>query len=69
MLVGLEATKAPFRALLLVARVVEARDLSLLGTPANIQGILGTIHEKRGVLEGMPSKLEVLKPHQTFDLM
>ena len=34
-----------------------------------IATVLGTIHEKREVLEGMPSKLEVLKPYQTFDLL
>ena len=51
------------------ARVVEACDLSLLGTPMDIQGILWTIREKREALERMTSKLEVLNPHQAFFLM
>ena len=57
------------RAIGLVVRVVEASDLSLLGAPVDIQGIPGTIHEKRGALERMTSKLEVLNPHQAFVLL
>ena len=66
---GLEAEEVQFRGLLSVARVVEACDLSLLTDPPNIQGIPGTIHEKREVLERMTSKLKVLNPYQTFDLL
>ena len=50
-------------------RVVEACDLSLLGAPVDIQGIPGTINEKREALERMTSKLEVLNPHQAFVLL
>ena len=35
----------------------------------DIQGIPGTINEKREVLERMTSKLEVLNPHQAFVLL
>ena len=35
----------------------------------DIQGIPGTIHEKREALERMTSKLEVLNPHQAFVLL
>ena len=49
--------------------VVEACDLSLLGAPVDIQGIPGTIHEKREAHERMTSKLEVLNPHQAFVLL
>ena len=35
----------------------------------DIQGILGTINEKREALERMTSKLEVLNPHQAFVLL
>ena len=45
------------------------RGLSLLGAPVDIQGIPGTINEKREALERMTSKLEVLNPHQTFVLL
>ena len=64
-----EATEALFRGLLLGVRVVEACDLSLLGAPVDIQGIPGTINEKREALERMTSKLEVLNPHQAFVLL
>ena len=47
-------------------QVVEACDLSLLGAPVNIPGILGTICEKREALEKITSNLEVLNPHQAF---
>ena len=50
-------------------RVVEACDLSLLGAPVDMQGIPGTIHEKREAHERMTSKLEVLNPHQAFVLL
>ena len=63
-----EATEVLFRGLLPDFRVVKACDLSLLGAPVDIQGIPGTIHEKRETLERMMSKLEVLNPHQTFVL-
>ena len=49
--------------------MVEACDLSLLGAPVDIQGIPGTIHEKREALERMTSKLEVVNPHQAFVLL
>ena len=49
--------------------MVEACDLSLLGAPVDIQGIPGTINEKREALERMTSKLEVLNPHQAFVLL
>ena len=55
-----EATEALFRGLLPGVRVVEACDLSLLKAPVDIQGIPGTINEKREALERMTSKLEVL---------
>ena len=64
-----EATEALFRGLLPGVRVVEACDLSLLGVPVDIQGIPKTINEKREALEGMTSKLAVLKPHQAFVLL
>ena len=64
-----EATEALFRGLLLGVRVVEACGPSLLGAPVDIQGIPGTIHEKREALERMTSKLEVLNPHQSFVLL
>ena len=64
-----EATEALFRGLPPGVRVVEACDLSLLGAPVDIQGIPGTIHEKREALERMTSKLEVLNPHQAFVLL
>ena len=64
-----EATEALFRGLLPGVRVVDACDLSLLGAPVDIQGIPGTIHEKREALERMTSKLEVLNPHQAFVLL
>ena len=64
-----EATEALIRGLLPGVRVVEACDLSLLGAPVDIQGIPGTINEKREALERMTSKLEVLNPHQAFDLL
>ena len=35
----------------------------------DIQGISGTIHEKREALERMTSKLKVLNPHQAFVLL
>ena len=49
--------------------MVEACDFSLQGAPVNIQGIPGTIQEKRETLERMTSKLEVLNPHQAFVLL
>ena len=58
-----EATEALLRGLLPGARVVEACDLTLLRAPVNIQGIPGTINEKREALERMTSKLEVLNSH------
>ena len=61
--------EALFRGLLPGVRVVDACDLSLLGAPVDIQGIPGTIHEKREALERMTSKLEVLNPHQAFVLL
>ena len=64
-----EATEALFRGLFPGVRVVEACDLSLLGAPVDIQGITGTINEKREALERMTSKLEVLNPHQAFVLL
>ena len=64
-----EATEALFKVLLPGVRVVEACDLSLLGAPVDIQCIPGTINEKRGALERMPSKLKVLNPHQAFVLL
>ena len=64
-----EATEALFRGLLPGIRVVEACDLSLLGAPVDIQGIPGTINEKREALERMTSKLEVLNQHQAFVLL
>ena len=51
-----------------MVRLVEACDLLLLGAPVNIQGISGTIREKREALERITLKLEVLNPHQTFVL-
>ena len=48
--------------------MVEACDLSLLGAPVDIQDILETIHEKKEELVRMASKLEVLNPHQAFQL-
>ena len=48
---------------------MEACDLSLLGALADIQGIPGTINEKRGALERMTSKLDVLNPYQAFVLL
>ena len=62
-----EATEALFRGLLPGVRVVEACDL--LGAPVDIQGIPGTINEKREALQRMTSKLEVLNPHQAFVLL
>ena len=64
-----EATEALFRGLLPRVKVVEACDLSLLGALVDIQGIPGTINEKREALERKTSKLEVLNPHQAFDLL
>ena len=64
-----EATEALFRGLLPGVRVVEKCDLSPLGAPVDIQGILITINEKREALERMTSKLEVLNPHQAFVLL
>ena len=64
-----EATEALFRGLLPGVREVEACDLSLLGVPVDIQGIPGTIHEKREALERITSKLEVMNPHQAFVLL
>ena len=64
-----EATEALFRGLHPGVRVVEACDLSLLGAPVDIQGILGALHEKREALERMTSKLEALNPHQAFVLL
>ena len=64
-----EATDALFRGLLPGVRAVEACDLSLLGAPVYLQGIPGSIHEKREALERMTSKLEVLNPHQAFVLL
>ena len=64
-----EAMESLFRGLLPGVRVVEASDFSLLGTPVDIQGIPGTIHEKREARERMTSKLEVLNPHQAFVLL
>ena len=64
-----EATEALFRGLLPGVRVVEACDLSLLGAPVYMQGIPGTIHEKREALERMKSRLEVLNPHQAYVLL
>ena len=64
-----EATEALFRGLLPGVRVVEACDLSLLRAPVDIQGILGTINEKKEALERMTSKLVVLNPHQAFVLL
>ena len=46
-----EATEALVRGLFPGVRVVEACDLSLLGSPVDIQGIPGTIHEKTEALE------------------
>ena len=65
----LEATEALFRGLLPGVRVVEACDLSLMGALVDIQGIPGTINEKREVLERMTSKLEVRNPYQAFVLL
>ena len=64
-----EATEALFRGLLPGVMVVEACDLSLLGAPVDIQGILGTINEKKEELKRKTSKLEVLNPHQAFVLL
>ena len=64
-----QATEALFRGLLPGVRVVDAFDLLLLGAPVDIQGIPGTIHEKREALERMTSKLEVLNPHQALVLL
>ena len=64
-----EVTEALFRGLLPGVRVVEACDLSLLRSPVNIQGIPGTINEKREALGRMTSKLEVLNPPQAFVLL
>ena len=64
-----ESTEALFRGLLPGVRVVEACDLSLFVAPVDIQGIPGTINEKREALERMTSKLEVLNPHQAFVLL
>ena len=61
-----EVTEALFRGLFPGVRVVEACDLSLLGAPVDIQGITGTINEKREALERMSSKLDVLNPNQAF---
>ena len=61
-----KATEALFKGILPGVRVVEACDLSLLGAPVDIQGITGTINEKREALERMTSKLEVLNLHQAF---
>ena len=45
-------------------------NVSKCGTrPVDIQGIPGTINEKREALERMTSKLEVLNPHQSFVLL
>ena len=49
--------------------MIEACVLSLLGVPVDIQGILGTIHEKREAIGRMTSKLVVLNPHQAFVLL
>ena len=65
----LEATEVLFRGLLPGVRVVVSCDLSLLGVPVDVQGIPGTINEKREALERMTSKLEVLNPHQAFVLL
>ena len=62
-----EATEALFRGLLPGVRVVEVYDVSQLGAPVDIQGIPGTINEKREALERMTSKLE--NPHQAFVLL
>ena len=64
-----EATEALFRGLISGVRVVEECDLSLLGAPVDIQGIPGTINEKREALGRMTSKLEMLNPHQAFVLL
>ena len=64
-----EVKEALFRGLLPGVKVVEACDLSLLVALVDIQGIAGTIHEKREALERMTSKLEVLNPHQAFVLL
>ena len=64
-----EATEALFRGILAGVRVVEACDLSLLGTSVDRQGIPGIINEKREALKRMTSELEVLNPHQAFDLL
>ena len=64
-----EATEALFRGLLPEVRVVEVCNLSLLGSPVDIQGIPGTIHGKREALERMTSNLKVLNPHQAFALL
>ena len=50
-----EATEVLFRGLLLGVRVVEACDISLLGAPVDIQGIPGTMHVKKELLEKMTS--------------
>ena len=52
-----EATEALFRGLLTRVRVVEAFDLSLLRAPVDIQGIPGTMREKKEELERMTLKL------------
>ena len=64
-----EATESLFRGVLPVVREVEVCDLSLLGAPVTIQGILGTIHEKREALVRMTSELKLLNPHQAFVLL
>ena len=64
-----EVTEALCTGLLPGVRVVEACDLSLLRSPENIQGIPGTINEKREAFARMTSKLEVLNPHQAFVLL
>ena len=58
-----EVMEALFRGLLPGFRVVEACDISLLGALVDIQGIPGTINEKREALERMTSKLVVHIKH------
>ena len=43
--------------------------LSIDDAPVDIQGIPGTINEKREELERITSKLEALNPHQAFVLL
>ena len=49
--------------------MAEACELSLLGAPVDIQGIPGTMQEKREAPERMTSKLEGLNPHQAFVML